>query len=223
MRAAPRYGREEAEFDRAIGFVDATFALALTLLVTTLEVGEDPVVWTSPSALGDAVGVQFLAFLISFVVIANYWLAHHQLVASFAAIDVPVIVANLGLIGAIVLLPFSTEAVGDPGVDDLPLPTALLAVNVAAASLLHSLVFAMAVRRDLLATRPSRDEYLAALLPGLVPAAVFLLSVPIAYLVDPVAAQLLWLTLLVLPVLSRRALKRAGRDPVAADRPRDEA
>jgi uncharacterized membrane protein len=222
MRAAPRYGREEAEFDRAIGFVDATFALALTLLVTTLEVGEGPVAWTSLDALGDAVGVQFIAFLISFVVIAGYWLAHHQLIASFAAIDVPVIVANLGLIGAIVLLPFSTEAVGDPGVDDLPLPTALLAVNVAAASLLHSLVYAMAVRHELLATRPSRDEYLAALLPGLVPAAVFLLSVPIAYLVDPVAAQLFWLTLLVLPVLWRRALKDAGRDPVAADRPRDE-
>lgn len=33
-----RYSREQAEFDRAIGFMDATFALALTLLVTTLEV-----------------------------------------------------------------------------------------------------------------------------------------------------------------------------------------
>jgi hypothetical protein len=41
MTSTPRYRREDGEFDRAIGFVDATYALALTLLVTTLEVGED--------------------------------------------------------------------------------------------------------------------------------------------------------------------------------------
>ena len=35
---SPRYSRDQSEFDRAIGFVDATFALALTLLVTTLDV-----------------------------------------------------------------------------------------------------------------------------------------------------------------------------------------
>jgi uncharacterized membrane protein len=216
MTSPPRYGRDDAEFDRAIGFVDATYALALTLLVTTLEVGEDPRVWTDLDALGDAIGAQFFAFLISFAVIASYWLNHHRMIASFSAIDVPVIVANLVLICAIVLLPFSTEAVGNPGVEDLPLPTALLALNVAAASLLHSLVYVLAVRRGLLVAQPSRDQLVADLSGGLLPAAVFLLSIPIAYVISPGAAQVFWLTLLLIGPAHRLWRRRSWRSAEGA-------
>ena len=37
-----RYSRDAGEFDRAFAFIDATFAVALTLLVTTLEVDDVP-------------------------------------------------------------------------------------------------------------------------------------------------------------------------------------
>ena len=53
--AKPRYSRDDSEFDRAIGFIDATFALALTLLITTLEVADEArpgrasARWTTPS------------------------------------------------------------------------------------------------------------------------------------------------------------------------------
>ena len=33
-----RYSREQSEFDRAVGFIDATFALALTLLITSIDI-----------------------------------------------------------------------------------------------------------------------------------------------------------------------------------------
>jgi uncharacterized membrane protein len=136
-----RYSREQSEFDRAIAFVDATFALALTLLITTLDVDDKPSSFTSVSALADAVGPQFLAFLIAFAVIAGYWLMSHRMVASFVAIDYPTIVVNLCMVAAVVVLPFSTASVGDPDVADLALPTVLMAVNVAAVSSLHTLVW----------------------------------------------------------------------------------
>ena len=82
-----RYSRDQAEFDRAIGFIDAAYALALTLLVTTLVVDDPREAFSSLGALGDAVGGQVLAFAIAFAVIASYWLDHHRLIASFAAID----------------------------------------------------------------------------------------------------------------------------------------
>ena len=63
-------------------FVDATFALALTLLVTTLDVDDPRVAFSSLGALDDAVGEQFVAFAIAFAVIASYWLQHHRLIAS---------------------------------------------------------------------------------------------------------------------------------------------
>ena len=51
-------------------------------------------------ALWDTVGPQFLAFGISFVVIASYWLAHFRLVRTLAAIDQLTILANVVLIAA---------------------------------------------------------------------------------------------------------------------------
>ena len=152
-----RFGRDDSEFDRAIGFMDATFALALTLLVTTLDVDDIPAVWSDLGSLNEALGSPFVAFAISFAVIANFWPVHHRMIASFAAIDYPVIVANLGLIAAVVLLPFSTEAVGDPNTEDLALPTVVLAIDVAVASALCGLVYWLARKRDLARPDPERS------------------------------------------------------------------
>jgi uncharacterized membrane protein len=209
--SSSRYSRDQSEFDRAIGFVDATFALALTLLVTTLDVGDPAVAFTSLGALDDAVGQQFIAFAIAFAVIASYWLQHHRLIASFAAIDYTTIVVNLFLIAAIVLLPFTTQSVGDPGVEDLPLPTVLMAVDVVAASALHTLVYAVAVRRDLLSSAPSRGEVSYNVVNGLAAAAVFGVSVPIAYMISPVAAQVAWISLLPISYLLGRYTERWRR------------
>ena len=192
-----RYSREQSEFDRAVAFIDATFALALTLLITTLDIGNRSKAFKSLSNLYAAVGPQFLAFLIAFAVIAGYWLAHHRMLAGFAAMDSRTLVANIFLIGAVVLLPFTTSSVGDPGVADLPLPTVLMAVDVAAVSALFTLVWVMAARRELLVDKPSAEERFERLANGLAPAVVFLLSVPIAYLAEPYVARLFWLSLLV--------------------------
>jgi TMEM175 potassium channel family protein len=191
-----RYSRDQAEFDRAIGFIDATFALALTLLVTTLDIPDPGAAFSSLGALNDAVGQQAIAFGIAFAVIANYWLQHHRLIASFTAIDYTTIAVNLFLVAAIVLLPFSTQSVGDPGVEDLPLPTVIMAVNVVLASTLHTLVYVVAVRRNLLSPAPGRGEISYTVVNGLASAAVFGASVPIAYLISPVAAQITWISLI---------------------------
>jgi uncharacterized membrane protein len=197
-RQVDRYERDDHEFGRAIGFLDATYALALTLLVTTLDIADAPSAWDGLRAFGDALGAQFFAFAISFTVIASYWLAHHRLVRTLAAIDQPTIIANLVLVASIVIIPFSTSSVGDPSVDDLPLPTALLAVNIAVASALHTLVYTLAYRRQLFLVKPSPSELRGAIVIGLTPAAVVLASVPIAYLASPVIAQLCWLSLVVI-------------------------
>ena len=210
MGATPRYARDDSEFDRAIGFVDATFALALTLLITTLEVGDDAAAWESLGSLDDALGAQFVAFAIAFAVIAGYWLRHHRMVASFSAIDYPVIVLNLGLVAAIVLLPFSTQAVGDPGINELALPTALMAVNIAAASILHGAVYMLARHRGLMSPQPSTAEAGHYMLAGLATGAVFLLSIPLAYILSPEWARIFWLALIPIGYALGRRGKRLG-------------
>lgn len=205
-----RYGREEAAFDRAIGFFDATYALALTLLVTTLDVGEQRAVWSDLGALDEAVGSQFVAFLISFVVIAAFWLKNHRLLSTFDAIDTPLILLNLALILAVVLLPFTTEALGSGNVDDLPLPTAVYAVNISCASILATVVYLVARRRGILRTGDDSATARGVLTAGLVLAAVFLASIPIAYFVSPEVARWSWLSLIVLGFLAPRVLSRAA-------------
>jgi uncharacterized membrane protein len=198
------YDREEDEFGRAIGFIDATFALALTLLVTTLDVEEVPAVWTDLGALFDAVGPQFISFLIAFWVIAKYWLAHHRMIAKFKAIDQRTIIVNLFLIGSIVLLPFSTRAVGDPAIEDLPLPQTVMAVNVAAASILTAIVYGTALRQGLFAHAPSRREINAYIVHSTAPAVIFLLSIPVAYLISPTVGRVFWFSLIPIALLIDR-------------------
>ncbi|MGY1643709.1 TMEM175 family protein [Geodermatophilus sp. SYSU D00703] len=208
-----RYSRDQAEFDRAIAFIDATFALATTLLVTSLDIDERASAFRDLSSLGDAIGPQFITFLIAFAVIASFWLRHHRMVASFVAIDVRTIVANLCLIAGIVLLPFSTAAVGDPAVEDLPLPTVLMAVNVAAVSVLYTVVWIVAAGSGLIDPPPDAGGRLDTVVAGLAPAVVFLVSIPIAYLVAPAIAQLFWVALLVVdPVVPRLTARMRPKD-----------
>lgn len=205
-RAYKRFLRDESEFDRAVAFFDATYALALTLLVTTLDVGGERSAWSSLSALDDAVGSQFVAFLISFVVIAAFWLRSHRLLSSFTAIDVPMIILNLALVASVVLLPFTTEAMGDERVSDLPLPVAVYSINIAVASTLSVVVYLVASRRGLLReeddTVPGKLEALA----GLVPALIFLATIPVAYEASPEAARWCWLSLIAYGVVANRWL-----------------
>ena len=206
-----RYSRDKAEFDRAIAFIDGTFPVALTLLITTLDVGHAPSAFKSWSALASALGAQFVSFLIAFAVIAGYWLKHHRMVAGFVAFDTPTILANLCLIAGIVLLPFSTSAVGDPGGAGLALPTVLMAINVALVSVLYTVVWAFAARGGLLAPEPTSAEWRATVIDGLTPAAVFLASVPLAYLVSPAVARLSWLSLFVVNPLVGALTGGTGR------------
>ncbi|HEU5043410.1 MAG TPA: TMEM175 family protein [Nocardioidaceae bacterium] len=205
------YTREQSEFDRAITFFDATFAIAMTLLVTSLDISHRVLAFASLAALGNAVGAQFVAFLIAFAVVASCWLQHHRMVANFVALDVPTIIANLCLMAGIVLLPFSTSAVGDPRVESFPLPTALMAVNVAAVAVLYTVVWIVAAGRGLIDPPPSADGRRTAVIGGLAPAVVFLASIPIAYLAAPKFARLFWVVLLLANPLVPRLAARMRR------------
>jgi uncharacterized membrane protein len=206
-----KYTRDQSEFDRAIAFFDATFALAMTLLVTSLDIDHDPSTFGSVSSLGGAVGSQLVTFLIAFAVVASFWLQHHRMVADWVAIDVPTIVANLCLIAGIILLPFSTAAVGDPSVEHLPLPTVLMAVNVATVAVLYTVVWSVAAGRGLIDPPPDAGARLDTVIRSLAPAVVFLASIPLAYLVSPDAARLLWVVLLVVNPLVPRLTARLRR------------
>jgi uncharacterized membrane protein len=192
---APRFARGTPEFDRALAFFDGTYAVALTLLVTTLDSTNTPGAWADLAALWAAIGNQLVAFFLAFAIVAFYWRSNHAFVARLHHLSGRLITVNLMLLAFVVLLPFSTDALGE---HQEPLATAVFAGNVAVISATEAVMSLLAWRNGLASRPPSPRGRRLELVPQLVPPAIFLASIPVAYLVSSSAARLSWLALVVL-------------------------
>jgi uncharacterized membrane protein len=204
------FARGTTEFDRALGFFDATYAVALTLLVTTLDGYDMPGTWTHPAALWAVMGTQVVAFFIAFAVVAFYWRSNHAFVGRLNHLSGRLLTVNIMLLAFIVLLPFSTDAMGQ---FQEPLATAVFAGNVAVISSMEAVMSVLAWREGLLSAPPSRQRMRLNLVLQLIPAAVFLASIPVAYLVSSSAARLSWLSLLILNPLVGVLVSRRATQP----------
>lgn len=203
MAKERRFDRDEIEFGRAVTFFDAVYAFSLTLLITTVD-DFSPKAWSSPPALWQANGSSLASFAISFLVVVQFWRANHAEMATFRHLDNRLIALNTAVLFGVVLIPFTTEAMGEPGLQDLPLPVALYAVNVSATYLLQRAVTVLADRRDLRDRPRTSGERRESAAAAVVVPLVFLGSILPAYLVNPTAAQISWLSLFVLVPLAMR-------------------
>lgn len=208
MERRGRYARDDLEFARAVTFFDAIFAFAVTLLITTVD-DFSPAAWSSLAALKEANGSSLLAFAISFVVVVSFWRANHQQVTSLSAIDGRIIGLNCLVMFGIVLIPFTTEAIGKLG--DMPLPVAVYAVDIAATYLVQCAIVLVADRKGLSRTRMTPLQLRWELATYAVLPVIFLGSIALAYLVSPQAAEWSWIGIAVLiPLVQRLAKARLG-------------
>jgi uncharacterized membrane protein len=92
---------------------DGIFAIVLTLLVLELKFGE------VPEHREDLTGEfrnhwpEFLAWGISFVVIARFWMVHHTILAALHRCHLGTIGLNFVFLATISLLPFGASVLGD--------------------------------------------------------------------------------------------------------------
>jgi len=183
---------EGIEFDRVANFTDAVFAIALTLLVLSIDVPS-----VKDAELGAALadlGPQIQSFLIGFAVISLYWFGHHGFFRRLDAVDSALICSNLAFLAAIVFIPFATALTGQYG--GQPIAFVVYAATLGTASLVDALMYVLAYRHRLFRVQPSPAAYHWSLLASLAPVAVFALSVPIAY-VDTDLGYASWLLILV--------------------------
>jgi len=104
----------EIEFSRIVAFSDGVFAIAITLLVLNLGIPKHLQGSEVASALWDQ-RESLLAYAISFAVIGRFWLVHHRFFSGVVGFDSRLIALNLFYLGAIVLIPFSSEVLGEYG------------------------------------------------------------------------------------------------------------
>jgi uncharacterized membrane protein len=179
--------------DRVNGFSDAVFAVAITLLILTITV---PIVSDSgelASAL-DAMWPQFISFLISFVIIGQFWMSHHVMFRYLQRHSPGFLWINLFFLMFIVFLPFSTDLMSEYG--DSVLAVAFYDLNMVAASgTLLLLWWYMSYHKNLVSDDldPGLRRHL--LLNQSAIAFVFLCAIGIAFINIP-ASQYFYLTLI---------------------------
>jgi len=105
-----RYRWDTPEFGRVMNLSDGVFAIALTLLVLSLDVPD-----VGPSELAGALlaeGQQVALFALSFLLVANIWWVHHRFFALLGELESGLIGVNLTILGLVALVPFPTSLVG---------------------------------------------------------------------------------------------------------------
>ena len=194
--------RTDRGLDRLINFVDAVVAIAITLLVLPLvEVLRRPPRDLDLTAVLADDAAQFGAFLLSFVVIARLWRAHHRLVEGVGAYDSAFILVNLGWILTVVLLPFATQVLAVYGADRPAIATYIgtMTANSACLSALSMLVWQRpSLRRTGTDTRPNlpwaalvtTGMLVIALLVGVLIPAINYWALLLLFLTGPVEGRL---------------------------------
>lgn len=180
------------DLDRSNAISDGIFAIALTLLVLGIDVpkGEQDRLW---AALADTLP-QVVGYVIAFWTAARLWLNHHRLFDDLEAVDTRLMELNLTYLGLVAFLPFPSGLLGDYGSEAASV--VVFAVTVAAIVGLGALMRVHARTAGLFkpdARHPESDR------GGIIVPAVFLASIPIAFL-SPTVALYSWLAL---PVLGR--------------------
>lgn len=197
------FDRESSEFDRSLGFFDATYAFALTLLILNIDLPPEAA-WQSVPTLLAAVSWQAIGFVTSFIVIIIFWLANSGIIGRLRTLDQGTIMLNIVVVGLIVFIPFTTQAISDPGLQDLPLPTVVYAINVAAAIIVQTIMYERAISKGFGRFPVSPRTRKLELIDSLGNPFVFLLSIPISLALGGVAGKISWLLMIPVGIITGR-------------------
>jgi uncharacterized membrane protein len=195
-----RIGRRD--LSRIVAFTDGVMAVAITLLVLNLEVPSlEP-----GEGLGEALIDELPslgAYLLAFALVGRFWVLHHNLFETLHGFDRALMTLNLAFLALIVLLPFSTDLYDVFTGEGLA--AAVLGATLGLAAMAHWAMNEYALRHGFV-REEHRDETRSSKPVGLGFAAIFLLSVPAAF-VSVHLAEALWISTIVL----RYPLRRLGR------------
>ena len=176
---------------RVVAFTDGVFAIAITLLVLNLSIPD-----VRDERLAEELATQWpelLAYLLSFAVVGRFWLIHHRVFAAVSSFDSRLMSLNLTYLAFVVLVPFTTEVLGEYG--DTSVAAMIYAAVLGVAALLNWLMIRHIVQRAQVREELREETARYAGRGWLTIPAVFLLSVPVA-LITPYAAEAMWAALL---------------------------
>jgi len=181
---------EAAVAERTIFFSDAVVAIAITLLALALPLPTGQLNSQMLHSIG-ANSDAYIAFLISFVVIANHWSAHRRLFRYVDRLDKFVMQLNMLWLLTMVLTPFATRLVSGSGALGIRFT---IYAGVQAVAGLCLLLMTLEVRRARLLRPGAPDDIDSNRIRGLIViVAVFAISIPISFMTR--YAYLCWIAI----------------------------
>jgi uncharacterized membrane protein len=206
-------GSEEVETgmaERLTFYSDAVVAIAMTLLALELPVPDGSTAAEFWQAAKDS-SREYFAFLLSFVVIASYWGTHHRLFRFIHRIDDRMRLLTMFWLFGIVVLPFFTKVIAEPGGDGPDSSEPSRFALYAAAQVLASGAFALMVfhaqSHKLFRSDTPRGLTVSSYWRSATLAAGFLISIPVFFVWS--RAWILWIVLpIVLGATGRFAFLR---------------
>ena len=194
--------------ERIVFFSDAVMAIALTLLVIDLKLPDIPAQLAAaelPRQLSQLTP-RIISFVISFAVIGIYWTSHHRYFTYIRRYDGRLILLNLVFLFFVVLMPFAAGFQGQYGY--LPVGTLVYGGAVAATGLSIGALWWYAshghrlIDPDLGPEFIRRRNRVALIVPAL-----FLASLPFAFLSPLITQAIWWVGPVIAAVISGRAHK----------------
>jgi uncharacterized membrane protein len=190
----PRHGDEGTlGFERLVFFSDAVFAIVITLLVLPLTAEIE-----LPEGGRGLAGAVFerwptvLTFVVSFLVIGQFWTAHHRTFGLIERQDQTLLWLNLVGLLTVAFLPFPAAILGARNETGDAFPVAFFAASMTLTSCALTTTWLYAARSGLVRPSLGRDRIRLVTVRAAVTSGIFLLSVPAALLGLPVAIAL-WL------------------------------
>ena len=187
--------------DRLLTLTDGVVAIALTLLVLQLKVPPladvtDP---NSASALASELGKggdQLISYVISFYVIAQFWLVHYRVFRQVAGQQEGLAWWNFAFLFTITVMPFTSSLLGEYSSN--PLAVDIFAVNLLLASLATQATLIFGHRKGLVVERSGPESLFAGRMRLLANTLVIALSIGVAWK-STGAAKYCWLLLALAP------------------------
>lgn len=182
--------RPQTGVTRLVGFSDAVFAISITLLVLNIEIPS-----ARPNGIASAVFAQWpdiLSYVISFLVIGNYWIIHHRVFEQIERQNDRLLWFNLLFLLCVAFVPFPTSLLGETITSvTVSFYAATLAVTGFLSAGLWWYVSEIGdLVNDDLTSAQIRDRTVRILGPSI----VFALSIPIASF-NPMWAMYFWVLL----------------------------
>lgn len=179
-----QYPREApfAGFDRLINFTDAVYAIALTLAALEIGLPEIEGDVNDPGALWAAIaekGPKLAAFAVAFAWVAIYWRANHRFTATLRAVSGRFTLVTLIYLAFVAILPWPAEMLGEYWGN--PVAVAGFALFVACVSGIEVIMWQVAFSDGIFLVSPSRRYVKQQMIGASSPVAIFLLSIPLAF------------------------------------------